>query len=58
LEELEKRRLKTGQEDETDNNNIEREDESEEDDVADHTMHYHESEGVESDGGGDGEPTF
>jgi hypothetical protein len=57
LEELEKKRLKTSEPDETENN-IEREEESEEEDVADYTMNYYESEGDESDGGGDGEPTF
>jgi hypothetical protein len=58
LEELEKKRLKMSKEEDADNN-VERDEESEDEDVADYTMNYYESEGDDSDGGGgDGEPTF
>lgn len=59
LEELERKRLQTAKEEEdAASNNGEQEEESEEEELADYTMNYYESEGDESDGGGDGEPTF
>jgi hypothetical protein len=60
LEELERKKQlqATAKEGDDAASNGEREEESEEEELADYTMNYYESEGDESDGGVDGEPTF
>jgi hypothetical protein len=56
--ESKKRLQATAKEEDDAASNGEREEESEEEELADYTMNYYESEGDESDGGVDGEPTF